>query len=139
MNDDDLLAPETQVRHADPDTSHEAAAKLGNQTINHKRVLHLLRATATWDLQTGRPSAGGLTDLELLHEWQRIYGQVPESTPRKRRCDLVRMGRVAKKRDSGGAVIKRHLDGSNRIVWILGDLQLGEQPKGFDVTTDARL
>lgn len=104
---DSPLPAHTQVRPADPETSHEVATKLGNQTINHARVLHLLR------------SNGSSTDLELLCLWRDVYGKVPESTPRKRRCDLVRMGKVAKQRDASGAVVKRRIDGSSRIVWTL--------------------
>ena len=105
---DSPLPVHTQVRPDDPETSHAVAAKLGNQTENHSRVLHLLRM-----------NTGGATDLELLHLWEQVYGAVPESTPRKRRCDLVRMGMVTKKRYGSGAVVKRHIDGSSRIVWTL--------------------
>ena len=107
MRRDSSLPARTQVRRVDPDTSHEVAVKLGNQTVNHARVLHLMRMNMA------------MTDLELLLCWKKVYGEVPESTPRKRRCDLVRMGKVAKKRDASGVVVKRRIDGSRRIVWTL--------------------
>ena len=93
------LESKTQVRRTDPDTSHEAARKIVKQTESQRRVLRILER---------HPE--GLTDAELLYEWRRTHGPVPESTPRKRRCDLVRMGKVL---DAG----RRIVDGSRRVVW----------------------
>jgi|TARA_R110000824_G_scaffold32908_3_gene106100 hypothetical protein len=95
------------ARSSDPVTSHEAAAKVQKRTVNHKRVLELLVAH------------GPMTDLELLGRWRDSYGEVPESTPRKRRCDLVRMGLVEAQQDADGQTVKRRLDGSRRLVWGL--------------------
>jgi hypothetical protein len=89
----------THARRTDPDTSHEAARKIAKQTESQRRVLRILERHSE-----------GLTDAELLYEWRRTHGPVPESTPRKRRCDLVRMGKVF---DAG----RRIVDGSRRIVW----------------------
>ena len=103
-----VLPASTQVRRSDPDTSQRAALTLCSVTAAQRRVLTLL---------SGAPD--GLTDAELLSEWERVYGSVPESTPRKRRCDLVRLGRVSQARDAEtGAVTKRMIDGSQRIVWV---------------------
>ena len=95
------------ARSSDPVTSHEAAAKVQKRTVNHKRVLELLVAH------------GPMTDLELLGRWHDSYGEVPESTPRKRRCDLVRMGLVEAQQDADGQAVKRRLNGSRRLVWSL--------------------
>ena len=102
---DETLNPKTQARRTDPETSHEAARSIQTgQSESHRRVLHLL----------GMSGDVGMTDAELLNAWQRIYGRVPESTPRKRRCDLVRLGKIV---EDG----KRMIDGRRRIVWKVQD------------------
>lgn len=69
-----------QVRVTDPDTSHAAANSL-DVTVVQQRV---------YALHWAHP--GGLTDEELLHLYQQQHGVTAESSPRKRRCDLTRMG-----------------------------------------------
>jgi len=101
------LPAHTQVRRADPDTSKQAARAIGNTTEAQQHVLTLL---------SGAPD--GLTDAELLAGWEQVYGPVPESTPRKRRCDLVRMGQVSEARDATGTITKRMINGAQRIVWV---------------------
>ena len=95
------------ARSLDPVTSHEAAAKVDKQTVNQKKALTLLAEN------------GPLTDFELLAYWRESYGKVPESTPRNRRCALVRMGLVEAQKDAEGQTVKRTLDGSRRLVWSL--------------------
>lgn len=89
------------VRATDPDTSKEASRSLSKDKMTEikSNVLHIL----SW---------GGLTDEELLRDYQSQFGKCAESTPRKRRCELVDDGKV---RDSGE---RRKLStGRNGIVW----------------------
>lgn len=105
MDDDNdtRLPSHTQVRNDDPDTSHEAATKLKDLSKKQARVMAIHRDNP----------AAGLTDHELLERWLLLYGPVPESTPRKRRCDCTRLGLLADSKT------RRLINGRNRIVWIL--------------------
>jgi hypothetical protein len=93
----------TNVRTTDPDTSHAAAERVGKGplTRNQERIRLIL---------TVRP----MTHEEILAEYIRRYGPTAESTPRKRCCDLKRMGLVE---DSGERRLLK--SGHKGIVWQL--------------------
>ena len=96
------IAAHTQVRTSDPDTSHQAAWSLANASDVQRRVHGILD-------EAGRR---GVDDDALLRTY-RAQWLAAESSPRKRRNDLVRAGIVI---DSG----ERRLVGKRwRIVWIL--------------------
>ena len=101
------LPPRTQVRTTDPRTSHEAASLIVNPTKNQQRVLDVFASQRDFGFGIG------LTDHELLIEWRKTYGTVAESTPRKRRCDLVRLGLI---HDSGRT--RPLIERRNRVVWV---------------------
>lgn len=89
-----------RVRTSDPDTSHAAAASLDD--ISEVQALVL-------DIHKAHPS--GLTDEELLAIYSRDR-VTAESSPRKRRCDLTKLGALF---DSGE---RRELStGRKGIVW----------------------
>ena len=70
-----------RARHADPETSHEAAATV-NTRAHERIVLEIFR------------KHGPLTDQELGQIAERRYGIVG-SSPRSRRADLTRKGYFA--------------------------------------------
>jgi hypothetical protein len=103
---DELLAPYTpheNARTSDPETSHAAAESL-DVTVVQARVygIHL------------EHKRRGLTDEELLRIYKLTFGHTAESSPRKRRCDLCKVGLIV---DSG----QRRMLKSGRmgIVWML--------------------
>ena len=69
------------TRATDRQTSHAAAASIDTTEVQ-RRVLSLL-------LQYGP-----MTDEEILARYQSVHGPCAESSPRKRRCDLVALGMV---------------------------------------------
>jgi hypothetical protein len=78
---------DARVRDTDPDTSQEAAAAQGDTApLIRQRVRELFQ------------DAKRMTDHTLHERYVARYGFVPESTPRKRRCELRDRGIVA---DSG--------------------------------------
>jgi hypothetical protein len=94
----------TMARNEDPDTSHAAAASwsLADLTEVQQRV---------YAIHQQHPR--GLTDEELLHRYLREH-ITAESSPRKRRCDLTRLGVIM---DSGERRVL--VSGRNGIVWKL--------------------
>jgi hypothetical protein len=87
--------PSVLVRPTDPDTSHQAAAKVTKKLTGIRlAVMDLFRVRRE------------MTDMDL-----QLYFGGPESSYRKRRTELVEMGLV---RDSGRKVMQK---GSNRIIW----------------------
>jgi hypothetical protein len=89
------------VRNTDPDTSH-SAARTANRGEVRERVLKLFQEFKR------------LPDERLLAKYIARYGAIPESSPRKRRCDLVKLGKV---RDSGIRVLIS--TGKMAILWEL--------------------
>ena len=88
------------ARLSDPSTSHEAAAK-ATKMLSAKQALV--------EKELVRAGANGLTDHELI----KLFRQWPESTSRKRRCELVALGKVVANGE------KRMLPtGSNAKVWM---------------------
>lgn len=95
--------PWENVRTSDPDTSKAAAESL-DVTEVQRRVLTIHTAKRR----------EGLTDEQLLGEYVGLHGVTAESSPRKRRCDLTKIGLII---DSGE---RRPLkSGRNGIVWRL--------------------
>lgn len=90
------------VRHSDPDTSLAAAERLEFTEVQ-ARVLAIHKA---------HPERG-LTDEELLRLYTDAY-VTAESSPRKRRCDLARLGLIV---DSGERRLL--ISGRRGIVWRL--------------------
>lgn len=100
--DTDLLA-----RTTDPATSREAAVSQGKNLSEIQVIVLDLIST----------SDSGLADFELSAQyamWQPLYDfpAVLFDTPRRRRSDLSRMGRLV---DSGFRRMNGH--GRNEIVW----------------------
>lgn len=108
MNDDELplfYNPKENVRSSDPSTSHAAATSITvTVTEVQRRVLGIHRGYSTY----------GLTDEQLLDIYHDQFGTTAESSPRKRRHDLTRLGIIT---DSG---LRRELKtGRKGIVWKL--------------------
>jgi hypothetical protein len=98
-----------RARKSDPDTSHEAAASIGDLRERQKVVL----AIFDW------PGVGfmGTTDEELGDAYQRLAlaGQVPYQSPsglRTRRSELVELGLVENSGDK-----RKTRSGRRAIVW----------------------
>jgi hypothetical protein len=84
------------ARKTDPETSHEAAASVHNETITHRRILNIFSTFSS------------LSDETLIVEFHRKYGRtVSESGIRSRRKELVRNGKVVFADDYGLTVAKR--------------------------------
>lgn len=97
------------ARATDPQTSHEAARSVRNQTETHRRILSLFKLNAL----------DGLTDEELAGQWQgwvdsRGWPPVSESGLRTRRHELVILGLL---QDSGDKRLTR--GGRRTTVWRL--------------------
>jgi len=94
--------PHENVRGTDPDTSRAAAESL-DVTVVQQRV---------YEIHLEYPA--GLTDEELLSAYIKRFGVTAESSPRKRRCDLTKIGLIV---DSGE---RRALKSTRQgIVWKL--------------------
>lgn len=100
--------PWENVRTTDPETSRAAADSLRDVSEAQRHVRDIHREC---DERYGH----GLTDEEQLREYRARYGaDTPESSPRKRRHDLMRAGIIV---DSG---LRRPLaSGRAGIVWRL--------------------
>lgn len=97
-----VTTTKARARHTDPETSHEAAASVGNVRQSHEFVIRALR----------RPAH----DVELVKRYQ-AYAKAPrasESGIRTRRSELVARDMVV---DSGKRV--RLDSGRQAIVWKL--------------------
>jgi len=94
--------PWKDVRGTDPDTSREAAYTVAHLTEVQQHVLVLFREYRA------------MTDEQLLARYLQQYGPIPESTPRKRRCDLTRLQLIC---DSGRRATLS--TGRKGIIWTL--------------------
>jgi hypothetical protein len=94
------------TRNSDPPTSFEAGEKVDRHTIR-RRVLALFHQ---------RPR---FTDEQLTCHYHATYGPIPESSARKRRCELTHDGLI---RDSGQR--EELSTGRMGIVWELVDGKL---------------
>jgi hypothetical protein len=94
--------PHQLARVTDPGTSFVAGAS----------VIPKLRETQRIVAQVLYEN-GNLTDAEMFPLCCALGGRRPESTYRKRRCELVDLGLVV---DTGG---RKKIGGSRRIVWAL--------------------
>lgn len=98
-----------RARFTDPVTSHEAA----DLSAKHLSEIQVI----VYDLI--KDSFSGLADFELGAQYAiqaPMYGfpQVLFDTPRRRRSDLTRMGRLV---DSGVRRMNDH--GRNEVVWVV--------------------
>ncbi|WP_051103521.1 hypothetical protein [Terracoccus sp. 273MFTsu3.1] len=88
------------ARATDPETSHEAAASVGDVRESQRFVHSLLKAS------------GGATDEALVNTTQNLGFPISPSGLRTRRSELVRLGLVE---DSGER--ERLASGRRAIVW----------------------
>ena len=87
------------ARDTDRATSHAAAASIDTTEVQ-RRVLSLLLRH------------GPMTDEEILRRYQQEHGPCAESSPRKRRCDLVALKMVE---DTGTTKVLK--TGRKGTVW----------------------
>lgn len=96
-----------KARNTDPETSHDAAASVRNQSITHKRILRLL------------DTYGPLCDTDIAYSLARGGDgttSVSASGLRTRRSELVAKGYVE---DSG--LRSRLKSGRRSIIWKITD------------------
>ena len=96
-----------RARNTDPFTSHEAYPSEASRSRVRKQVLSFL---------TDHPK--GLTDEQLLNMCKELDPNVAESSPRKRRGDLVAEGLVEQAHDNDGNPITAISSRRQRVlVW----------------------
>lgn len=100
------------ARHTDPETSHDAAKSVRNQTATHAAIRHLMR------------KFGPLTDTDLISAYRAEWGAwapFTDSGLRTRRAELVELGHVV---DTGAR--QKLASGRQSIVWGLREDEDGQ-------------
>lgn len=98
-------------RHTDPVTSHEAADRLSSESTRRVRVM-VRRVMAEYP--------EGMTDELLREECMKIDPSLSESSPRKRRGEMVDDNEVELVRDDNGApVVQMSRHNRRMFVWRL--------------------